>query len=242
MGSPARARPTDVPRDETLELVNDPRKRREYFFSRPRGAAGPHAEVLGISAAKACFQDARHCLFHVRDDPGAYVVLITEDQLSGATRTSATTCSDTVTYHERPRSRGRFVFVDALRGIAALWVVLFHAYEGKHITQVAARLPRWALVFFESGHFGVPIFFVLSGFVIAHSVSRHTVGMSFIVRFAVRRAVRLDPPYWASIVLVIGLGMLSKVVMPAKPYEPLGVGQVLAHLLLRSGNPRLPRD
>jgi peptidoglycan/LPS O-acetylase OafA/YrhL len=125
---------------------------------------------------------------------------------------------------------GRFLFVDALRGIAALWVVIYHAYEGDHLEQVASRLPGWALLFFEGGHLGVPIFFVLSGFVIAHSVSRYTVDLPFIGRFAFRRSIRLDPPYWASLLLVIGFGILSKIVIPSKPYDPPGVGLILAHL------------
>lgn len=125
---------------------------------------------------------------------------------------------------------GRFLFIDALRGIAALGVVVYHAHSGKHMERIAARLPGWALWLLEAGHFGVPIFFVLSGFVIAHSVARYRVDLPFIGRFALRRSIRLDPPYWASMVLVVGLGALSKFVMPSKGYSPPEFGQVLAHL------------
>ena len=61
----------------------------------------------------------------------------------------------------------RFSFVDALRGIAALAVVLFHAFEGNHIPQLIPVMPRWITDIIDHGNLGVAIFFVLSGFVIA---------------------------------------------------------------------------
>jgi peptidoglycan/LPS O-acetylase OafA/YrhL len=63
----------------------------------------------------------------------------------------------------------RLYFIDALRGLAALGVVFYHIEDAHHIPTVEARLP-WIGYFLEYGHFGVPIFFVLSGFVIALSL------------------------------------------------------------------------
>jgi peptidoglycan/LPS O-acetylase OafA/YrhL len=40
-------------------------------------------------------------------------------------------------------STQRFAFVDALSGLAALSVVLYHAYEGGHIAGLLAQLPAW---------------------------------------------------------------------------------------------------
>ena len=64
--------------------------------------------------------------------------------------------------------------VDGLRGIAALWVVLFHLYMGGHLGKAAVVIPGLA-AFCRVGTLGVYIFFVLSGFVIAHSVGKHQV-------------------------------------------------------------------
>ncbi|OJW18961.1 MAG: hypothetical protein BGO49_18145 [Planctomycetales bacterium 71-10] len=129
------------------------------------------------------------------------------------------------------KGRGRFVFVDALRGVAAMGVVVFHVFEGKHLEHLAAVLPAWLRQVIEAGHLGVPVFFVLSGFVIAHSVRRYTVDLPFIGRFALRRSIRLDPPYWVAMLVTIGLGIVSKLVMPSKPYAPPTGGQILAHIL-----------
>jgi len=104
----------------------------------------------------------------------------------------------------------RFLFVDALRGIAASWVVLFHAAEGRHLDKLLAIVPDWIETpVFWWGPLGVPIFFVLSGFVIAHSLRRDRVGGRYFVLFTLRRSIRLDPPYWASIALVVGYGCFA---------------------------------
>jgi Acyltransferase family len=62
---------------------------------------------------------------------------------------------------EMSRPSDRPSFIDALRGIAALGVVLYHAREGNHIPALTAKFPEIGEAL-EYGHFGVPIFFVLS--------------------------------------------------------------------------------
>jgi len=125
----------------------------------------------------------------------------------------------------------RFVFVDGLRGMAAMWVVLHHAYAGNHINNLAEGLPEWIVgSVFELGHFGVAIFFVLSGFVIAHSLRDAKVDGRYLGRFMLRRSIRLDPPYFASIVLVVGLAWLSARIKQ-EPYAFPSTSVVIAHLL-----------
>jgi peptidoglycan/LPS O-acetylase OafA/YrhL len=104
----------------------------------------------------------------------------------------------------------RFTMIDGLRGVAASWVVLFHASEGGHIRGLEAVLPD-ALVtaLFHAGHYGVAIFFVLSGFVIAHSLHQRAIDVRFVGRFALRRAMRLDPPYFMSIAVVLAFAFVS---------------------------------
>ncbi|MBE2288046.1 MAG: acyltransferase, partial [Chitinophagaceae bacterium] len=68
----------------------------------------------------------------------------------------------------------RYRELDALRGIAAIMVVLFH-YS---ILQV--------------GTTGVDLFFIISGFVILMSVSKVNSGIEFVIN----RISRLYPTYW----------------------------------------------
>ena len=59
------------------------------------------------------------------------------------------------------------------------------------------------------GAAGVYAFFVLSGFVIAHSLRHNDLSARDIGNFALRRQLRLDPPYWAAIILTLLVGALG---------------------------------
>jgi len=122
----------------------------------------------------------------------------------------------------------RFVLVDALRGVAALWVVLFHA--SMHVESFYGALPEWVRKGLMLGHNGVPIFFVLSGFVIAHSIGRSEVDGSYFCRFVLRRMLRLDPPYWASMGVSVALAVLSSWAVTGKQTDPFSWMQMAAHL------------
>jgi peptidoglycan/LPS O-acetylase OafA/YrhL len=127
-----------------------------------------------------------------------------------------------------------FYFVDGLRGIAVLWVILFHASLDKRLAVLTSILPDWFVaVVFNWGHFGVPIFFVLSGFVIAHSLRKARINLAYFKRFTLRRLARLTPPYYVSIVVTLGFPLFSWYVKgEAFPpgQEPLFFQKLLAHL------------
>lgn len=127
-------------------------------------------------------------------------------------------------------SSKRYVFIDALRGLAAFAVVLFHVKAGRHIDQLSGLAPTFVGKLLDHGYLGVQVFFVLSGFVIAHSMVKDDVTLGYVGRFVLRRAVRLDPPYWASMALAIGMGALSARVVAGKTYEAPGLGRILAHV------------
>ncbi|MBJ6749819.1 acyltransferase family protein [Geomonas anaerohicana] len=124
----------------------------------------------------------------------------------------------------------RFLMLDALRGIAALAVVFQHLYANLSIN-VEDWFPVSAHVVFTHGYLGVPVFFVISGFVITHSVDCQKISPGYTGRFALRRAVRLDPPYWFTIAVSLlllnlkacSVGLSSNEVWPDK-------NNILAHL------------
>jgi peptidoglycan/LPS O-acetylase OafA/YrhL len=90
------------------------------------------------------------------------------------------------------RTQMRFRFIDALRGVAALAVLFAHLTE-------FGRYNRWA----NWGVLGVPVFFVISGFVIAASNADQNLTANYVGRFILRRSLRLDPPYWVMLLIVI---------------------------------------
>lgn len=119
--------------------------------------------------------------------------------------------------------------------MASLWVVLFHAAEGKHIPALLAALPgSVAVAAFGAGHLGVPIFFALSGFVIAYSLRDAEPSWAMFGRFVVRRSLRLDPPYWAAIALALAMAWLSARVIH-KPWHAPAAPTILAHLFYLQG-------
>ena len=90
---------------------------------------------------------------------------------------------------ERPPSR--LGSLDALRGLAALAVVLFH-----YTTNLRLNYPQFnPPIELPHGHFGVELFFVVSGFVIFMSLAR----VRSVAEFAIARVGRLYPAYWAAV-------------------------------------------
>ncbi|WP_028967355.1 acyltransferase family protein [Sphingomonas phyllosphaerae] len=106
----------------------------------------------------------------------------------------------------------RFELLQVLRGLAALWVVLFHVWTLQSIRTLYEAMPSpLREIVFDDGRGGVAVFFVLSGFVIAHSLWGKQVDGRYAGTFAIRRSLRLDPAYWASI--PIGLAAAAAVAM-----------------------------
>jgi len=91
---------------------------------------------------------------------------------------------------------GRISVVEAMRGIAAISVALFH---------FSVQLEGPARDIFAYGWIGVDVFFVISGFVIPLSLSGRGYSVRQFPQFMLRRMVRLEPPYLASIVLVLAV-------------------------------------
>jgi peptidoglycan/LPS O-acetylase OafA/YrhL len=89
--------------------------------------------------------------------------------------------------------------LDFLRAIAALSVCLYH-FSG-------VALPKATNVYmkplFASGWLGVDIFFVISGFIIPYSLLGKKYSVSQIGPYLVKRIIRINPPAYAALALVL---------------------------------------
>ncbi|MFC5454047.1 acyltransferase family protein [Prosthecobacter fluviatilis] len=121
----------------------------------------------------------------------------------------------------------RLPVVDMLRGFAALAVCWYHFTNGS-----ANFLPEGLLKSSGThGWLGVEVFFVISGFIIPYALQRSGYRMADYGRFILRRIIRLDPPYLASIVILLVLGYVCSALpgFRGPPFEPTFV-QVVLHL------------
>jgi len=87
--------------------------------------------------------------------------------------------------------------MDIARGLASLWVFLFHtqplfAQSSPLIYEIA-----------KYGAFGVPMFFVISGYVITYSAESSLSKKSSPKEFLRKRFLRIYPTFWLSIIVVL---------------------------------------
>ncbi len=95
----------------------------------------------------------------------------------------------------------RLEFVDALRGIAAIYVVLYHMAL---MPSPGLEVPEWCRVFVHTGGTGVTLFFVLSAYTLTNSLALRGTSHSEIGNFYIRRVFRVAPLFYAWI-LVSGI-------------------------------------
>lgn len=119
------------------------------------------------------------------------------------------------------KAGSRLKFLDGLRGLACLGVMLHHLYHCSELNgPLSTVFPVWLRLTCTYGALGVQVFFVLSGFVIALSLSRLQITSSTAVNFAIRRHVRLDPTYWCCLLLAMAISLVSFHVHPQLYTKP----------------------
>ncbi|KAK3263692.1 hypothetical protein CYMTET_27519 [Cymbomonas tetramitiformis] len=104
--------------------------------------------------------------------------------------------------------------LDGLRALAVLWVIAFHvtSQENGFMSEALpgyGRFERTILVqAIQGGNMGVDLFFVLSGFLIAHLLLREWArsGTVNVARFLWRRWLRIFPVYLVGVVLDVVVG------------------------------------
>lgn len=141
----------------------------------------------------------------------------------------------------RPR---KLLSIQALRGLAAFAVVVYHA--ARHLGQAvdASAITRVT----QPGHAGVDLFFVLSGFIILH-VHRQDIGRpAALGRYGWQRFARLMPIYWMALAATVASLLpghaedvtlarvaFSASLLPVSQDPLLGVAWTLQHEVLFYG-------
>lgn len=119
--------------------------------------------------------------------------------------------------------KGRIKYLDGLRGIAALVVVLQHTLETIFIATPLETRQEYLIFFnsFNAGRFGVALFFLISGFVVPFSIKRPRP----IYHFTMSRFLRLYPAYWLSLALAL-------VVFPRLTERTYSFAQIFANVTM----------
>ena len=120
------------------------------------------------------------------------------------------------------KSSTRLLFLDGLRGIAILLVVLFHAYADW--PQALPYHKQYADIFlFHFGKYGVQLFFIISGFVIAMTLEK----CNNFWNFMYRRWLRLFPAMLVGSFIVL----ITAPLFTARPYGAPHLQDLLPGLL-----------
>ncbi len=131
---------------------------------------------------------------------------------------------------------GRFDRLDALRGFAAVTVVLHHCFRAHENTNIGLLwwFENTPLRLIVSGRPAVILFFVLSGFVLALSLEKAMTYRDFVIR----RVCRIYLPFAASIVLAaVIFAVANQAVLPGydalyNRTEPLSWQLIAGHLMM----------
>ncbi|HEY4169252.1 MAG TPA: acyltransferase [Reyranella sp.] len=115
----------------------------------------------------------------------------------------------------------RLVGLDVLRGFAAVAVMVHH--HGQYYDELYPGRAPLSVNFF-AGHFGVELFFIISGFVILMTIERKAT----VWAFAVARAARLMPCFLAA----LALATVILVIAPMPPLDTPTIGRFLANVTM----------
>jgi peptidoglycan/LPS O-acetylase OafA/YrhL len=119
----------------------------------------------------------------------------------------------------------RLTHVDALRGLAALAVCLFHFSRHRSGFPPDGSILK---AFCQYGYLGVEIFFVISGFIIPLALFKSRYRIAHFHLFLAKRVMRIDPPYLTTAVLSILLFSISASFKGTS--YPVSIPALVAHI------------
>ena len=105
-----------------------------------------------------------------------------------------------------PLIRAHMPELDTIRGLAILGVLLYHGFYWVRDLSLYAPWQRHFFTLMAPGQFGVNLFFVLSGFLITGILLDSRNRPDYYQRFYFRRALRILPAYYLTLLLLILFG------------------------------------
>jgi peptidoglycan/LPS O-acetylase OafA/YrhL len=124
-------------------------------------------------------------------------------------------------------------FIDGMRGIAAFYVVLHHAFQGSQLASQSP--PRFWYYLFSHGHAMVTVFIAISGFCLMLPVARNDITLRGGAGvFFKKRAHRILPPYYVVLVLAVLVEVMSRPSSMRMTYlrEPATIVGIWSHFLM----------
>lgn len=94
-------------------------------------------------------------------------------------------------------------FIDSLRGLAILGVLI------SHVGQSIEGLPLWLKLITSYGMYGVQLFFVVSAYTLCLSAKSREKEKNKIRNFFIRRFFRIAPTYYVGILVYLGISILN---------------------------------
>ena len=125
----------------------------------------------------------------------------------------------------------RLYAIDALRGIAVLLVCWFHFTQSNSMFLAEDSLIKLSGKY---GFVGVDIFFVISGFILTHVLLSVNYNSKLFHKFLLHRLIRLEPPYLASIIIILLLNYIASFWPQFNGLEPMSyisnIGYLFSHI------------
>ena len=93
------------------------------------------------------------------------------------------------------KNKSRFELIDGVRGAAIVWIVVYHL-----LNEHTKVYPAFFSGIIKSGHLGVPVFFIVSGFAVSTAAAKVLAGKDTALHFLARRLTRIYQPLVFSLI------------------------------------------
>ena len=95
----------------------------------------------------------------------------------------------------------RFIFFDALRGLAIIWIAVFHMTFQAFSDQPTLNIPILITPYIlEAGYGGVLLFFIISAFLLCHMMTIRQAEQKTLLSFYIRRFFRIAPLFYTLLI------------------------------------------